>query len=163
MADEANTSGLWTNLASVGSPQHDWLTLTGGAIGFGMPVATGAAVACPDRPVVNLEADGSAMYTIQSLWTQAREGLNVTTVVYNNRAYDILNLELGRVGAGEPGPKAKAMFDLTEPALDFVELSKGMGVPAIRATTAEEFADAFELGLAEPGPYLIEVVLDSRF
>jgi acetolactate synthase-1/2/3 large subunit len=163
VADEANTSGLWTTLASVGSPRHDWLTLTGGAIGFGLPVATGAAVACPDRAVISLEADGSAMYTLQSLWTQAREGLNVTTVIYNNRAYDILNLELGRVGAGEPGPKAKAMFDLTEPALDFVHLARGMGVPASRATTAEEFADAFALGLDEPGPYLIEVVLPSRF
>jgi acetolactate synthase-1/2/3 large subunit len=163
VVDESATAGLWTSLATAGSARHDLLTLTGGAIGYGLPAATGAAVACGDRPVVSLEADGSAMYTLQSLWTQAREDLNVTTVVYNNHAYDILNLELGRVGAGEPGPKAKAMFDLHGPDLDFVKLAAGMGVPGSRPTTAEEFADAFELALAEPGPYLIEVTLESRF
>ena len=163
IADEAQTAGLWTSLATAGSARHTLLTLTGGAIGYGMPAATGAAVACPDRPVVSLEADGAGMYTLQSLWTQAREDLNVTTIVYNNFAYDILNLELGRVGAGEPGPKAKAMFDLHGPDLDFVRLAAGMGVPGSRPRTAEEFCDAFELALAEPGPYLIEVALESRF
>ncbi|MCB1014685.1 MAG: acetolactate synthase large subunit, partial [Acidimicrobiales bacterium] len=163
LVDESATAGLWTSLATAGSHPHTLLTLTGGAIGYGLPAATGAALACPDRPVVSLEADGSGMYTLQALWTQAREDLNVTTVVYNNHAYDILNLELGRVGAGEPGPKAKAMFDLHGPDLDFVKLAGGMGVPASRPTTAEEFADAFEMALAEPGPYLIEVGLTSRF
>lgn len=163
IVDESATAGLWTTLATAGAARHDLLTLTGGAIGYGLPAATGAAVACPERPVVSLEADGSGMYTIQSLWTQAREDLNVTTVVYNNYAYDILNLELARTGAGEPGPKAKAMFDLHGPDLDFVKLAAGMGVPGSRPSTAEEFCDAFEMALAEPGPYLIEVALESRF
>ena len=163
LVDESATAGLWTSLATAGAARHTLLTLAGGAIGYGLPAATGAALACPDRPVVSLEADGSGMYTLQSLWTQAREDLNVTTVVYNNHAYDILNLELGRVGAGEPGPKAKAMFDLHGPDLDYVKLAAGMGVPGSRPTTAEEFSDAFEMALAEPGPYLIEVALPSRF
>ena len=106
---------------------HDWLTLTGGAIGQGLPVATGAAVACPDRKVVALEADGSAMYTLQALWTQAREGLDVTTVIFGNRSYAILNLELSRVGAEEPGPKALDMLDISRPDLDFVALATGDG------------------------------------
>ena len=120
VADEAQTGGLWAAGATAGAPRHDWLTLTGGAIGMGMPLATGAAVACPDRPVINLEADGSAMYTLQSLWTQAREGLDVTTIIFSNRSYAILNLELSRVGVAEPGPKALSMLDLTGPDLDFV-------------------------------------------
>ena len=163
IADEAQTAGLWTTLATAGSRPHDLLCLTGGAIGYGMPAATGAAVACPDRPVVSLEADGAGMYTLQSLWTQAREGLDVTTVVYNNYAYDILNLELARTGAGEPGPKAKAMFDLHGPDLDFVKLAEAMGVPGSRPGNAEEFCDQFERALAEPGPHLIEIALESRF
>ena len=103
------------------------------------------------------------MYTLQALWTQAREDLDVTTVIFNNHAYAILNMELARVGAGEPGPKALAMLDLHGPDLDFAKLAAGMGVPGSRPTTAEEFTDAFELALAEPGPYLIEVALESRF
>jgi acetolactate synthase-1/2/3 large subunit len=122
-------------------------------------VATGAAVACPDRPVICLEADGSALYTIQSLWTMAREGLDVTTVLYNNRAYSVLNMELDRVGGGEPGPLARSMFDLAEPALDFVAISEGLGVPAVRAEDAESFTTALERALAEPGPHLIEAMV----
>jgi acetolactate synthase-1/2/3 large subunit len=160
VADEANTSGLWIAGATAGAATHDWLTLTGGAIGQGMPVATGAAVACPDRPVVSLEADGSAMYTLQSLWTQAREGLDVTTVVLNNRSYAILNMELQRVGAQPSGPAAE-LFDLSRPELDFVALAQGMGVPASRATTAEDFTAQLERALAEPGPHLVEAVLPS--
>jgi thiamine pyrophosphate-dependent acetolactate synthase large subunit-like protein len=109
--------------APVGAPPHDSLTLTGGAIGQGLPAATGAAVACPDRKVLCLEADGSAMYTLQALWTQAREGLDVTTVIFNNRSYAILNLELNRVGAESPGPKALDMLDLSRPDLDFAALA----------------------------------------
>jgi acetolactate synthase-1/2/3 large subunit len=156
VADEANTSGLWGPAATAGAPRHSWLTLTGGAIGFGMPVATGAAVACPDQKVLSLEADGSAMYTLQALWTQAREGLDVTTVIFDNHSYAVLNLELSRVGAAEAGPKAKKMLDLTGPSIDFVSLAKGMGVDAVRATTAEDFTAALERGLAEPGPFLIQ-------
>ena len=157
VSDEANTAGLYAPGATAGAPPHDWLCLTGGAIGQGLPVAVGAAVACPDRKVIALEADGSAMYTIQSLWTMAREGLDVVTVLYNNRAYDVLNMELGRVGAA--GARAKEMFDLSTPALDFVALANGMGVPASRATTAEEFTIALDKALNEPGPTLIEALI----
>jgi acetolactate synthase I/II/III large subunit len=162
VSDEANTAGLWVAAATAGAPPHDWLTLTGGAIGQGMPVATGAAVACPDRKVISLEADGSAMYTLQALWTQAREGLDVTTVVFNNRSYAILNLELHRVGAESSGPKALDMLDLSRPDLDFVALARGMGVPATRATTAEELTAQLEGAIAEPGPALVEAVLPTR-
>ena len=165
VADEGNTTGLFVSGFTAGCPRHDWLTLTGGSIGFGMPVATGAAIACPDRPVLSLEADGSAMYTLQSLWTQAREGLDVTTVILANRSYAILNMELARVGAADEsgaGPKAAAMLDLSQPALDFVSLSQGLGVPANRAETAEELTAALERAFAEPGPHLIEAVLPTR-
>ena len=130
VVDESNTSGLLLPQATAGAPAHDWLTLTGGAIGYGIPTAVGAAVAAPDRPVLCLESDGSAMYTISGLWTQARENLNVTTVVYNNSAYDILRIELQRVGAGSaPGPKAVDLLDLSRPRMDFVKIAEGMGVP----------------------------------
>jgi acetolactate synthase-1/2/3 large subunit len=165
VVDEANTSGLALNAATEGAPRHDWLTLTGGAIGYGLPAATGAAVAAPDRPVLCLESDGSAMYTISALWTQARENLDVTTVIYNNAAYAILRMELQRVGAqgagadGGVGPRARSLLDLGEPTLDFVALATGMGVPARRAETAEEFADALRAALAEPGPHLIDAIV----
>jgi acetolactate synthase-1/2/3 large subunit len=163
VSDEANTAGLWVAGATAGAPPHESLTLTGGAIGQGLPVATGAAVACPDRKVLCLEADGSAMYTLQALWTQAREGLDVTTLILNNRSYAILNLELSRVGAESPGPKALDMLDLSRPDLDFVALAKGMGVPAARATTADEVVTALERGLDDPGPFLVDAVLPPRF
>ena len=161
VADEGNTAGLFVSGATAGCPRHDWLTLTGGAIGYGMPVATGAAVAAPEHPVVNLQADGSAMYTLQALWTQAREGLDVTTIIFNNRSYAILNLELARVGA-EPGPRAQRMLDLTGPELDFVKLSEGLGVPATRATTAEELTTQLARALADPGPRLIDAALPTQ-
>jgi acetolactate synthase-1/2/3 large subunit len=163
VSDEGNTSGIFVAGATAGAPRHDWLCLTGGAIGQGLPLATGAAVACPDRKVLCLEADGSAMYTLQALWTQAREGLDVTTVIYANRSYAILAMELGRVGAGEPGPRARGMLELDRPALDFVALARGMGVPAWRATTAEEFADHLGRALAEPGPAVVEAVVGRAF
>ena len=165
VVDESNTSGLFLNAATEGSPRHDWLALTGGATGYGLPAATGAAMAAPDRPVLCLQADGSAMYTISALWTHARERLDVTTVVYNNAAYAILRLELRKVGAAQPnapiGPKANALLDLTAPNLDFAALAAGMGVPARRADTAEEFTAALEWALAEPGPHLIDAVVPS--
>jgi acetolactate synthase-1/2/3 large subunit len=132
--------------------------LSGGAIGWGLPASTGAAVASPGRPVIALEADGSAMYTIQSLWTQAREGLDVTTIVLANRAYAILALEMKRVGA-TIGPAARELFGLERPPLDFVALAGAMGVPARRAADTRELADALREALAEPGPHLIEAVL----
>ena len=161
VSDEANTAGLFVAGATAGAPRHDWLTLTGGAIGQGMPVATGAAVACPDRRVVNLQADGSAMYTLQSLWTQARESLDVTTVIFNNRSYAILNLELSRVGARTDG-NAADLFDLSRPPLDFAALANGMGVDATRVETADELVTALERSFATPGPALIDAILPAR-
>jgi acetolactate synthase I/II/III large subunit len=162
VVDESNTSSVPLTAATAGAPAHDWLTLTGGAIGYGIPAAVGAAVAAPDRPVLCLESDGSAMYTISGLWTQARENLDVTTVIYNNGAYDILRLELQRVGAGAtPGPKALDLLDISRPTMDFVKIAEGMGVPARRASTAEEFADALRVAFAEPGPHLVEAVVPS--
>ncbi len=163
VSDEAQTSGLTLAANTVGTPRHDWLTLTGGAIGQGLPVAIGAAIACPDRRVFALEADGSGLYTIQSLWTMAREGLNITVVIFNNRSYGILNVELARVGARAAGPKAEAQLDLSGPDLDFVELAKGFGVPAHRVDTAEALVNALQGSVAEPGPHLIEVVIPTVF
>jgi acetolactate synthase-1/2/3 large subunit len=129
-----------------------------------LPVAVGAAVACPERPVFALEADGSAMYTIQSLWTMAREGLNVTAVIFNNRSYGILNIELQRVGAdAAAGPKARSQLDLAGPDLDFVRIASGLGVPAERVDKAEQLARSLQRAVAEPGPRLIEVVVPNVF
>src|ERR1700728_2291384 len=162
VVDESNTSSVPLTAATAGAPAHDWLTLTGGAIGYGIPAAVGAAVAAPDRPVLCLESDGSAMYTISGLWTQARENLDVTTVVYDNSAYDILRIELQRVGVGSaPGPKALDLLDLSRPTMDFVKIAEGMGVPARRVSTAEELADALREALSEPGPHVIDAVVPS--
>src|SRR3954454_11285855 len=163
VSDEAVTSGLTFGVHSAGAPRHDVLSLTGGAIGRGLPVAVGAAVACPDRPVIALEGEGSAMYTIQSLWTMAREQLDVTVVIFNNRSYAILNVELERVGAQGGGPRAKQQLDLAGPDLDFVSIAQGLGVPAVRAETGEGMASAFERALAETGPHLIEAVVPSVY
>ena len=129
----------------------------GGSIGFSTPVATGAAVACPDRKVICMVGDGSAMYTLQSLWTQAREGLNVLTIVFANRIYQILRGEFDGVGAGEPGQRALDMLKIDRPALDWVSLAKGMGVPGRSVSNADDFVKALAEGIAEPGPRLIEV------
>jgi acetolactate synthase-1/2/3 large subunit len=159
VVDEGNTSGLFVPAATAGAPRHDWLTLTGGAIGIGLPMATGAAVAAPDRPVLCLQADGSAMYTLQALWTQAREGSNVTTVLLSNRSYAILNMELHRVGAEAGGARARRLLDLTGPEIDFCDLARGMGVPARRVENAEDLVAALTTGFAEAGPSLVEVLL----
>jgi acetolactate synthase-1/2/3 large subunit len=161
ISDESNTSGLSAGVHSAGSPPHDWLYLTGGAIGQGLPVAVGAAVACPDRKVIALESDGSALYTIQSWWTMVRENLDVTTIVFNNRSYAVLNMELGRVGAEAGGPRAKDMLDLSRPDMDFTAIAKGLGVDATRSTTADEFVDQLGRALATPGPTVIEVMVSS--
>jgi len=138
---------------------HDQLPITGGAIGQGLPVAVGAAIACPERKVVALEADGSAMYSLQALWTMARENLNIVTVILANRRYRILDVEMRRTGASNIGIKANEMLDLGRPDLDFVSLARGMGVPAKRAATTQEFAEQFRTAVAERGPRLIEAVL----
>ncbi len=156
--DEGATSGLPHFVQAAGAPPHTYLALTGGAIGQGLPCATGAAVACPDRPVIALQADGSGMYTLQSLWTQAREGLHVVSVICSNRSYRILQLELARSEA-PTGEIARSLTDLSDPALDWVSLARGMGVPAVRVDEADDAARALERALAEPGPHLIEAVL----
>jgi acetolactate synthase I/II/III large subunit len=161
IADEANTTGFALPLALAAAPRHTLLTLTGGSIGQGMPVATGAAIAAPDRPVLSLEADGSALYTIQALWTQAREQLHVTTVLINNAAYAILRMELGRTLAGHEGERAARMLDLSDPTPDFTQISTGLGVPATRVTTAAELDQALRRAYAEPGPHLVEAMVPS--
>ncbi len=159
VVDEANTSGIALPGALAGAARHSLLTLTGGAIGQGLPAATGAAVAAPDRPVLALEADGSALYTIQALWTQARERLNVTTVLLNNSAYAVLRLELARTNAGQAGERAARMLDLSGPTPDFAEISAGLGVPSVRVTTAQALAEALDWAYGEPGPHLIEAII----
>jgi acetolactate synthase-1/2/3 large subunit len=163
IVDESNTSGLLLPVATAGAPKHDVLNLTGGAIGDGLPTAVGAAIACPDRPVICLQADGSAMYTPSALWTMARENLNITTVVLSNRSYAILKLELQRVGAESTGPKALDLLDLSRPDLDFVSLAASMGVPGTRSTTADDLAAQFAEAIAQPGPRLIEAVVPTLF
>lgn len=158
VSDETVSSGLNSLPLTAGAAPHDWLFLTGGAIGQGMPVATGAAVACPDRKVVSLQGDGSAMYTLQSLWTQARENLDVTTIIYANGKYRILELELERVGAGSGGSVSAALLELDKPALDWVSLARGMGVEADRVTTIEAFDRCLIDAMGQRGPRLIEVI-----
>ncbi len=159
VSDDGVTSSLACALATAGCPPHDWLYLTGGAIGQGLPVAVGAAVACPERPVISLQADGAAMYTFQALWTMARLGLQVTTVLFNNRSYAILNMELQRVGAEGNGQRAAEMLELGRPDIDFCQLARGLGLEAWRATSADELAAGLGAALATPGPTLVEVVL----
>ena len=158
VSDEAATSSLGPAMALASAAPHDVLSLTGGSIGQGLPVANGAAVACPDRKVVCLHGDGGAMYTVQSLWTQAREQLDVTTVIFANRSYAILNIELMRVGAAA-GPGALSMLDIGNPALDWVALATGMGVEAVRVDSIDALDDAFASAMRARGPRLIEAVL----
>ncbi|WP_223274782.1 acetolactate synthase large subunit [Tateyamaria sp. syn59] len=158
VVDESITSGRSIYDATAGCSPHSWLSITGGAIGIGPPLAAGAACAAPDRPVVTLQADGSAMYTIQALWTQARESLNVTTVIFANRTYEILKHELFNVGAN-PGRSALDMLNLDRPELDFVSLAKGMGVSGVRVDDVHELFKALETATQEPGPFLIEAIM----
>ncbi len=159
VVDESMTSGRDIMPATRAAPPHDWLGNTGGAIGIAMPLALGAAVACPERRVLCLTADGSGMYTLQALWSMAREGVNVTTVVFNNRKYAVLKREFLNLGIGDPGRRALDMFELSRPDLDWVRLAKGMGVPAIRVTSLESFAKELRKGFEGKGPTLIEVPL----
>ena len=160
VVDESATAGFLTYPLSASAEPHDWLSLTGGSIGYGLPTSVGAAVACPDRKVICLHGDGGAMYTIQALWTMARENLDICIVIFANRKYQILQIELARVGAQTMNKKTLDMLDLSNPGLDFVNLAQGLGVKASRATTAGEFNKLFEAAMAEPGPMLIETMLD---
>ncbi len=159
VVDESMTSGRGLMAATKGAPPHDWLGNTGGSIGIAMPLAVGAAVACPDRRVLCLTADGSGMYTLQALWTMARESLAVTTVVFANRDYAVLKREFSYLEIGNPETRALGMFEIGRPDLDWVQLAKGMGVPATRVTSLSEFAKALREGFASEGPMLIEVPL----
>jgi acetolactate synthase-1/2/3 large subunit len=165
VVDEAITSSMLIFPLTTSAQPHDWLNLTGGSIGWGLPASVGAAIACPERKVVSLEGDGSAMYTIQSLWTMARENLDVTVVIFNNRKYSVLEMEFGRTGArgGTPGPKAASTLDIGGPDMDFVALATGMGVQATRATTAEEFNSQFEQAMQSKGPRLIDAMVPTLF
>jgi acetolactate synthase I/II/III large subunit len=158
VVDESVTASIFFQQQTLSAPEHDYLLLTGGAIGWGLPAATGAAVACPDRPVLALEADGSAMYTIQALWTQAREGLDVTTVIVANRSYAILEFEFTRVGA-ERGEAARALMDIAGPELGFAGLAEAMGVPGRRVTDVDALTAALREAMSEPGPHVIEAVV----
>jgi acetolactate synthase-1/2/3 large subunit len=159
VVDEGATSGAGWFAHAAAAPRHTVLALTGGAIGQGLPCAVGAALARPDRKVIALQADGSGMYTLQSLWTMARESLDVLVVICANRSYRILQLELARAGHAEPGPQARRLVELAGPELDWTALARGLGVPAARAADAEGFAKELARALAEPGPALIEALL----
>ncbi len=160
IADESATSGGPTYHLTRNGPRHAAMYLTGGGIGFGLPAATGAAVACPDSRVLALQGDGGAMYTAQALWTQAREGLNVTNVILVNRKYQILQTEFARASQGAAmGPAAESLTDLRRPELDWCALARGMGVPASRPDTVEALLEALRHGFAASGPSVIEVVL----
>ncbi len=159
VVNESATSGLGWAINAAGAPRHEALSLTGGAIGQGLPCAVGAAVAAPDRKVIALQADGSGLYTLQALWTMARENLDVTVVVCANQAYRILQMELHRTGNDDPGPQARALTDLGGPAPDWVSLARGFGVEASRAKTLDELRDGIARGLASEGPSLVEALL----
>ena len=159
VCDEGATNGLGAFLLTANAAPHDWLTLTGGAIGQGLPLAVGAAIACPDEKVIALEADGSGMYTVQALWTMVREQLDVTVVLLNNRSYAILNIELSRVGVEQPGPTALSLLDLSNPDLEWTDIARGMGMQAIKVETVAAFDQAFADAMAQKGPCLIEVML----
>lgn len=159
VSDDGVSNGLFSYLATMNAPQHDWMMLTGGAIGQGMPLALGASIAAPDRKVICLSGDGAGMYTNQALWSMAREQADVTTIVFVNHSYRILNIELYRTGAGNPGPTAKNMLSIGGPDIDWVQLSSSMGVPAVETTTAEAFDAALAEAIAAPGPRLIAAVV----
>lgn len=159
LIEESMTSGRGLMPATRKAPPHEWLGNTGGSIGIAMPLAVGAAIAAPQRRVLCLSADGSGMYTLQALWTMAHEGLKITTVIFANRTYAVLKREFSYLGIGEPGPKAKEMFEIGCPDLDWVQLAKGMGVPGTRVTSLDAFAKALKEGFASEGPTLIEIPL----
>jgi len=159
LVDESLTTGRESMGLTAGALPHDTIQNMGGSIGYGTPVATGAALACPDRRVFCIVGDGSAMYTIQSLWTQAREGLNVTTIIFANHSYQILKTEFANMGFGAPGPQALAMIDIDKPRIDWVAMGTSMGVPSHRVTTAEDFHKSMVNSVREAGPVLIEVAL----
>ena len=159
VSDESGTSGGYAYLFTAGAPRHDWLCLTGGSIGQGVPLGTGAAIACPDRKVICLQGDGGAMYTLQALWTQAREKLDVTTVIFSNRKYQILQVELARLGFTAPTDATLSTMDLGRPDLDWIKLAEGLGVSAGRAEDVDTFIELLSSAVQKPGPHFIEARL----
>lgn len=159
LCDDAVTSGMGVAAGTAAARPHDVLALTGGAIGIGLPIAVGAAVAAPDRKVISLNGDGAAMYTVQALWTMVRENLDVTVVVFANHTYRILNVEMTRTGAGQAGPQAARLLDLGDPRIDWVSVAKGLGLSAVRCETAEDFDKAFAAAMAQKGPTFIEAAI----
>ncbi len=159
LVDESMTSGRGIMAATTAAPPHDWLGNTGGSIGIALPLAVGAAVACPDRRILCLSADGSGMYTAQALWTMARQSMKITTVVFANRAYAVLKREYASAGLGEPGRRALDLFEIGGPDLDWVHLAAGMGVPGVRVESLDAFVRALLQGFESDGPMLIEVPL----
>ncbi len=159
ICDDAVTSGGGVAVPCMTAQPHDVLALTGGAIGIGVPLAVGAGVAAPDRKVVALSGDGSAMYTVQALWTLARENIDCTVVVFANHSSRILNIEMGRTGSGNPGPSARKLLDLGDPKIDWVAMAKAQGLPAVRCETAQEFETAFAGAMAQKGPMFIEAAI----
>jgi acetolactate synthase I/II/III large subunit len=159
VSDEGVTGAARFRALAHQAAPHDTMSVTGGAIGIGIPLAIGAALACPDRKVINLQADGSALYTVQGLWTEARENLNVLTIILSNRAYAILKGELEALGVNHFGRNAERMMSLDQPALSWVRIAQGFGVEAVRAETIAQFREAVAVGMARVGPFLIECVL----
>ena len=159
VVDEGLSSGAACFSATRQAAPHTWLTIAGGSLGYGLPCATGAAVACPDRPVIGFQADGSAMYTIQALWTQARENLNVTTLIISNRSYNILKIEMARAGISPAGPCAESLMALDNPQLGWTKIAGGLGVPAVSVSTCEDLMQEIRKSLSEGGPHLIEMLL----
>jgi len=157
VSDESATSSLIVTPYALQAKPHDWLALTGGSIGQGLPLAIGASIAKPDRPVITLHGDGGAMYTVQALWTQARENLNITNIIFSNRSYEILKIELDRVQAVETGERAASMFSMDNPPIDWVNLAESMGVQGYKPKTVKEFKDVFTKSVNESGPSLIEI------
>jgi acetolactate synthase-1/2/3 large subunit len=157
VVNESITSGGAYFSLGLEAPPHTMMALPGGAIGYGIPCAVGAAIACPQRPVINFQADGSAMYTLQALWMQAREKLNITTLICSNRSYQILNVELSRAGITSPSRKLQALTELKNPNIDWVKISSGLGVPAIAVDSCEDLVVELKKALAEHGPHLIEM------
>jgi acetolactate synthase-1/2/3 large subunit len=159
VVDESVTTGRGFFPYSAGAPPHDWLNNMGGSIGFGTPVAVGAAVACPNRKVIAMVGDGSAMYTFQSLWTMARESLDVCVMIFSNRAYKILYSQLADVGAANPGPRAIDMLTLDRPSIDFTGMARSLGVPGAQVENLEQLTKQLDYAMAQRGPYLIDVVM----
>ncbi len=159
ISEEMVSSGAPVLAALANAAPHEWMPVAGGSIGQGLPVAVGAAVASPGRKVLALEADGSGMYTLQALWTMAREKLNVLTVIFANRRYRILDIEMRRTGANGFGPAADTLIDIGNPDLNWVSLASGMGVAATRATSAADFSAQFREAVQENGPRLIEAAI----